>query len=672
MKLAAKLSLATVLMISTSAPALAMASSVLDAQADAYLKPLVVTETSAAAIDARCTATLDLATAAKAELESHTGPATIANDFTAYDTLSLVLGDGSSELYLVSQTSPLKEVRDAAEACIPKLSDLSTAVSLSRPIFDRLSAIPLAGLDAATTFTLNKMLTNYRLAGVDKDDATRAKVTALQTEITQIGLKFDGNIRDDKGDIPLKPEELAGMPQDYIDGHKPGPDGLVHLTYAYPDVFPVLDFARLRETRRKVLTGYSNRGYPANDATLKSLLEKRYELAQTLGFPDYATQVTADKMIGNPTRAARFLDDVNQAAKPGAQADYNELLTFAKTVDPTITRLERYDNSYMSNLLRKQKYDVDAADVRQYFTLDKTRMGVFKLITDLFNADFRPWNTPVWAPGVTAWELYDNNKLVGRFYLDMSPRDGKYNHAAQFPIRTGVEGRQVPVGALICNFPADGPMDHDDAVTFLHEFGHLIHDMYSGHTQYGVQSMNNLQWDFIEAPSQLLEEWTWDYDTLKGFASNPKGEPIPESLVKKMNAGRRFGEATMWKGQLAYSAVSLNFYNRKPDFDLSPMYDEQIARYSLFPPIPDTHSYDGFGHLNGYSAVYYTYVWSKAIALDLFTKFQASGIRDKDTALLYRKLVLEPGGSQDANLLIQNFLGRPLSLDAFKNELQKK
>ncbi|ESQ87213.1 hypothetical protein ABAC460_20800 [Asticcacaulis sp. AC460] len=669
MTFAAKLTLAAVLLSGASSAVLA---DTLEQEAQTFLKPTFVTETSAAAIDARCAATIDYATRARTELESHTGPASLDKDFQLFDALSLVLGDGSSEMYLISQSSASKDIRTAAEACVPKLSDLGTAVGLSRPIYDRLSGIPTAGLDSSTTFTLNKVLTNYRLAGVDKDDATRGKVKTLQTEITEIGLKFAANIRDDKGDIALKPEELKGLPQDWLDAHKPGADGLVHLTYDYPDVIPVLDFADIRETRKKVAIGFRNRGYPANEPVLKSLLEKRYELAQVLGYPDYATLVTADKMIGNPQRAASFLDDVNVAAKPGAEADYNELLTFARTVDPTIERLEGYDNSYMSNKLRKAKYDVDAQQVRQYFTLNKTRDGIFVLLKDLFKADIRKWDTPVWSPEVTAWELYDGDKLVGRFYLDMSPRDGKYNHAAQFTVRTGVEGVQVPIGALLCNFPADGPMDHDDAVTFLHEFGHLIHHLYSGHTKYANQSMGNLQWDFIEAPSQLLEEWTWDYSTLKTFASNPAGEVIPQALVAKMTAGRHFGEPTMWKGQLAYAAVSLNYYNRKPDFDLSAKYDEQMARYSQFPAVPGTHPYASFGHLDGYSAIYYTYVWSKAIALDLFTQFETAGIRDQATALKYRKLVLEPGGSQDANVLIQNFLGRPLSLDAFKEELQEK
>ena len=657
--------------ILSSGPAFAGAAT--DAAANAQLKESILTTTSAAAINARCEAVLALGEKAKAELEAMKGPATLAADFAAFDTLQLVLGDGGQEIYLVSQTSPVKEVREAAEACVPKISDLGTKVSLSRPIFDRLTAIPTRGLDARKAFTLQKMLTNYRLAGVDKDDATRAKVTALQKEITEIGLKFAANIRDDKGDIKLKPEDLTGLPQDYIDGHKPAADGFVHLTYDYPDVIPVFDFASKRETRRVVQLAYRNRGWPANETVLKSLLAKRYELAQTLGYADYAPLITADKMIGNPQRAATFLDDVNAAAKPGADADMAELLTFAKTVDPSITRLESYDNSYMSNLLRKQKYAVDAAEVRQYFTYDKARTGIFQLMTDLFGAQFKPWNTPVWDKSVSAWELYDKSgKLVGRFYLDMHPREGKFNHAAQFGIRTGVEGRQVPVGALVTNFPATGPMDHGDVETFLHEFGHLIHALYSGHTEYGVQSMSNLQWDFIEAPSQLLEEWVWNYDTLKTFAANPQGQPIPEALVAKMNAGRRFGEATSWKGQLGYAAVSLNYYNRKPDFELSPMYDEQIARYSQFPPVPGSHPYASFGHLDGYSAVYYTYVWSKAIALDLFTAFQKAGIRDPKVAERYRQIVLEPGGSQDANVLIQNFLGRPLSLEAFKTELQKK
>ena len=642
------------------------------AEIDRYLATPFLTPGSAAEVDQRCAATVALIGQARQSLESRKGPATMAGDYAAYDALLSVLSGGGGEMSLVSETNPAEPIRTAAQNCVQKISDLGTAISLSRPIYDRLAAIPAAKLDPKSSYTLKKQLTDYRTAGVDKDAPTRAKVEALQKEITEIGLVFSKNIRDDKGDIVLDPGDLAGMPQDYVDTHKPGPEGQIHLTFAYPDIFPILDYASKREVRKKVQLAFSNRAWPANEAVLKSLLEKRYELARTLGLPDYATLVTADKMIGDPGRAARFLDEVNVAADPAAKADYAELLARARQLDPAIDRLERWDNSYFSNVVRKEKYDVDAAVVRQYFTFDKAKAGIFQLVRDLFGADIRPWNTPVWDKSVTAYELYDKGVLIGRFYLDMHPRTGKFSHAAQFGIRAGLAGRQVPIGALVCNFPATGPMDHDDVTTFLHEFGHLIHSLYSGEQRYGTQSMGNLQWDFIEAPSQLLEEWTWDYDTLKGFASDPQGIAIPKSLVDSMNRGRHFAEGIGWKGQLAYSAVSLNFYNRKPDFDLTQNYNAQIARYSMFPTVAGTHSYASFGHLDGYSAIYYTYVWSKAIALDLFTKFKAAGMRNPQVAREYRKLVLEPGGSQDANLLIENFLGRPMSTQALKDELKPR
>ena len=673
--LTATLSLTAALMATTALSAQAAtpkSHNAINAKIDAWLAGDTLNATTADEVKARCDAAIEIGTEAKTALEARTGPATLKGDYAAYDSLSLILGDAGSEIYLVTQTSPSKDVRDAANACVPRISDLGTQVSLSRPIYDRLAAIPQKGLDDKTAYTLNHQLTEYKLSGVDKDDATRARVTELQKEITETGLTFDNNINADKGDVAFKPEELAGLPQDFIDAHKPGADGMIHLTVDYPDAIPVFTYASIRDTRKKMMTAYANRGYPQNEPVLNDLLKERYDLAQALGYTDYAALATADKMIGTPDHAQAFLDEVNTAAKPGADADTAELLAFAQTIDPTIDHLERYDGTYFSNLLKKQKYDVDEAEVRQYFTRDKAEAGIFKLVHDLFDADIRPWKTKVWSPDVTAWELYDQGKLVGRFYLDLSPRDGKYNHEAQFPIRTGVQGRQVPVGALLCNFPATGPMEHGDVTTFLHEFGHLIHNMYSGHTQYSTQSMNNLQWDFIEAPSQLLEEWTFDYDTLKGFASNDKGEPIPEDLVKKMNAARHFGEASQWKGQIAYAAVSMDYYHQAPGFDLTQTYNNDIAKYSMYPPMDNTHPQDAFGHLNGYSAIYYTYVWSKAIALDLFTKFKADGMRNKATALRYRKLVLEPGGSEDANVLIQNFLGRPLSLDAFKDELAKK
>lgn len=640
-------------------------------RSDAFLATLDLVPADASAVATRCDDAEALAKRLLADLAARTGAATIDADFRGFDALSNLVARVGGTMYFIAQTNTAAPVRDAAQACSERITAIGTDLSLSRPVYDRLSAIPTEGLDEPTAFVLGKVLVQYRLAGVDKDAATRAKVGELTKRITSTGLSFNRNISEYKGDIVLDaPGALAGMPRDYIDAHKPRPDGRIHLTTAYPDVLPILQFADDRATRKAVYLAFMDRAHPANDAVLRQLIAERAELASLLGYENYAALATVDKMIGTPRRAHAFLDEVNAAAAAGAAADQAKLLARLQRIEPQATALEPWDTSYLNRLVRKEQYDVDSALVRQYFTLDKVRTGIFGLVHDLFGGDIKPWKTEVWAPGVTAWELYDGDRLVGRFYLDLSPREGKYSHAAQFTLRGGMQGRSLPVAALLTNFPASGPMDHADVTTFLHEFGHLLHTLYSGHQQFSTQSMDMLEWDFIEAPSQLLEEWTWDYDTLKTFASKAAGEPIPQALVERMNVARRFGDADRWKRQLGYAAVSLAYYSGLPEgYDLGEVFRTQYDHYATVPESPDSHMYASFDHLNGYSAIYYTYVWSKAIALDLATRFQAAGLRDPATAIAYRKAVLEPGGSKPAAALIEDFLGRPSSTDAFREQL---
>lgn len=640
---------------------------------DKFLAANVVTASQPKVIEQRCKATLALAGKSRAAIEKRKGAATLKGDFRPFDDLSNLLDGTSGEMSTITAVSPVKEVRDAAQDCISKVSDLSTRISLSRPIYDRLAAIPRDALPPPAAHALNATLLEFRLSGVDKDEDTRRRVEALQKEITDTGLAFERTIAEKPGEIVLdSADALEGLPQDYVDAHKPGADGKIHVSTNYPDALPLLKFAKRAEIRKAMYMAFQNRAWPDNEEALKRLLAKRYELAKLLGYPNYAELVTADKMIGTAGHVASFLGEVDQAATPAAERDQALLLAEEKKIDPAATSVHAWDSSYLTNIVQKEKFDVDAGVVRQYFTYDKARTGIFQLVHDLFGADIRPWKTPVWDPSVTAWELYDHGRLVGQFYLDMFPRKGKFTHAETSMVRTGMQGRQLPIGLLICNFPAEGPMDHADVTTFLHEFGHLMHFLYSGHQEYQAQSMEKVQWDFVEAPSQMLEEWTWDYDTLRRFAANPQGEPIPQDLVARMNAGRHFGEAGSWKRQIAYAAISLAYHDRPADFDLTRLWKQEYDRYSLTPYVEGTHPYAAFGHLNGYSAVYYTYVWSKAIALDLFTRFKTDGIRDPKTAMAYRTRVLDPGAVSDAGDLIKDFLGREMSTAALKEELQAR
>jgi thimet oligopeptidase len=231
----------------------------------------------------------------------------------------------------------------------------------------------------------------------------------------------------------------------------------------------------------------------------------------------------------------------------------------------------------------------------------------------MFGVTIRPWAAEAWHPAVRTYEIVDKGEVIGRFYLDMHPREGKYKHAAQFGIQAGIKGVQVPMAALICNFPGgEDPnelMEHDDVETFLHEFGHLLHTMFGGHHNRVVFSGIETEWDFVEAPSQMLEEWVWDAETLASFARNQKGEVIPVALVKKMRAGRYFGRGLWTKHQLFYAATSLNLYNKDPKtINLDQLTAQIQSKYSPFGYVDGTHFYASFGHLNGYSAIYYTYI----------------------------------------------------------------
>ncbi len=317
---------------------------------------------------------------------------------------------------------------------------------------------------------------------------------------------------------------------------------------------------------------------------------------------------------------------------------------------------------------------MDSKQIREYFNYEASRNGMLTLVQDLFQVQIRPWDTHTWHEDVEAYELVDGDRVLGRFYLDMHPREGKYQHAAMFPFNNGIEGRQLPLAALVCNFPRGSAlMQHGQVITFLHEFGHLIHWMFAGHQRWDNVSGIETEWDFVEAPSQMLEEWVWDYETVSGFARNSAGEVIPEDLLARMVAARDFGLGMNTRRQLSLAAMSLELYNGDPaDIVIEDLYPRLSREYTHFEVIPGTHLHANFGHLNGYSAIYYTYQWSKAIATDMFTRFEEQGLRNVEVAGAYRDIVLGGGGTRPAGELVTEFLGREISFKPYADRLSGK
>jgi thimet oligopeptidase len=635
------------------------------------IPPILTGVPTAAQINARCSQTVARSTAMRTMLERQKGAASVGRTLQAYDDIINLLGGASGEASLYRETGATAAARTAGENCEVRTASEFTKLSLSRPIYERMKAIPQPE-DQPTKLYLTRILSAFERAGIALDAAGRAKAQTLTDEVSKLGTTFEANIPKGQRSITATPAELDGLPQDFIDAHKPGADGKITLRTDYPEYFPVMTYARSSELRHRFQQAYLQRAYPDNDHVLRDLINKRDALAHLVGRPNYATLNLEDRMLKTPDKVQALMDDMASAARPAAQRDYAKKLAMLQQMQPGAKALAPWDNSYVSQLVQKQSYGYDQQQSRQYFQYNKVRDGIVKLTEDLFDVDVRPWKTATWDKAVEAYEVYDHGKLIGRFYFDSHPRPGKYEHANSIGLRTGVTGA-IPVGALVMNVSAgNGLMEHGDVVTFLHEYGHLLHGIFGGQDQRwaGLSGVAN-ESDFVEAPSQMLENWVYDYDTLKQFATNAKGETIPRELVDQMNRARYFSLGMDDMRQLGLSNMSLQYYLRPAPEDLGAAARAYDAKYSILPMPSDSQMQDSFSHLSGYGAGYYTYRWSIVIADDMFTQFQKNGLRDRTTAARYRQLVLGPGGSKPSAELVADFLGRPISIDAYKAKMAK-
>ena len=442
---------------------------------------------------------------------------------------------------------------------------------------------------------------------------------------------------------------------------------------------PVFSYAKSPELRKRMFMEYNNRAYPKNMDVLKRMITKRNELATLLGFPSWAEYTTANKMVGTSKNARDFIDKIVDASKDRAIGDYKVLLARKQKDVPDAKVVNAWESSYYSELVRKSEYDFDSQKMRPYLPYDEVKQGVLDVAGRMFSVSFkRVPDAPVWHPSVECYEMWDGGKLAGRFYLDMHPRADKYNHAAQFDVRTGVAGRQIPEAALICNFPGGeandpGLMEIGDATTFFHEFGHLLHTLFAGNHQWVGTGGIRTEQDFVEAPSQLLEEWMKDAKVLQTFARQYQThEPIPTELVMQMRRANEFGKGLGVRRQMVYANTSLSYYDRDPaQVDMDGMIKQFTEQYQPFPYVDGTHFECSFGHLDGYSAVYYTYMWSLVIAKDMFSQFDRKNLLAPGVAKKYREMVLAPGGSAPAAKLVEGFLGRPFNNKAWTDWLNE-
>ena len=625
--------------------------------------------------------------AAKADVDklaAVAGSHTVENTLRPYDDAVNELTLAGNNTYLLYSLADTANVRDKAQALSSTVSSALTDLSLNPKVYAALAAIPSPS-DAASRHYLERTLLQYRLAGVDKDEATRKQIRALQDKITDLTLTFGRNVADGTLKITATRAELDGLPVDFIARHKPDADGVYTLTTDQPDVRPVLSFASDADLRRRMYLAYYSRAYPKNTQVLRDLLATRQQLATLLGYPHFADLNTADTMIGSSANITRLIDQVDGVSRPVAAREYAELLSFAQQKQPGVASLSQSDEGYWQELFRRAKYGFDAQSVRPYFPYTEVQAGILATAARLFHVSFRPVkDAVVWDASVDTFDVFDTapgsaGKRLGRIYLDMHPREGKDKWFSSAPIAPGIAGRQFPEGMLVCNFTGGtagdpGLMEYSDVVTFFHEFGHLMHHILGSQGEWAGAGGFNVEADFVEAPSQMLEEMFHDAKILQSFGKHYQtGEVIPAALIAKMNAASAYGRASELQWFLQFSTYALQLHNQAPEgLDFDGLWAADTRRFSPFVPVDGIHYYSSFVHLEGYASNLYTYLLDKVIAIDFFAQFDKQNLLDGPTAMRYRRAVLEPGATKPAAELVRDFLGRPQGIDALKSWMNEE
>ncbi len=513
--------------------------------------------------------------------------ADLATTLRAFDAAFAALGEAASRASLARNVHPDPVLRDAAEAAEQEVDALSTELSLDRGLYDALAALDASREDGATRYLVAKSLRDFRRAGVDRDAATRMRVRALREELVRIGQEFGRNIKDDVRRLELERADLDGLPEDWRRLHPLGEGGRVTVTTDNTDYVPFMTYARSESAREALWRLYRLRGHPKNLDVLSRMLARRAELSRLLGYPSWAAYVTEDKMIGSADAAADFIARIAGASEARMRRDHAQLLARKRKDAPGAARVESWDSAYLQERIKAEEYGFDSQSVRPFFEYGRVKRGVLDVTGRLFGIAYRrDAAAEVWHPDVEAYEVLEGDRLLGRIYLDMHPREGKYKHYAQFTLSSGQAGVRLPEGVLVCNFPrpsAAGPalMEHGDVKTFFHEFGHILHHVLGGHTRWAAHSGVATEWDFVEAPSQMLEEWVWDPGVLATFARHVEtGEPIPAEVVRRMKAADEYGKGLMVRQQMFYASTSLELHRRDPDrLDTTALVAEMQERY---------------------------------------------------------------------------------------------
>ncbi len=619
---------------------------------------------------------------------------TFENTVAALDDIAAQLEFETSMLQFMAYVSTDASERAAGNDAIERIQNWMIDLGKNEQVFGAIRAYADTNprLQGEKKRLLEHILRDYRRAGMALSSVVRKELTAIEKQVAALSIQFEKNILEDDTAVLVERSELAGMPKEYIAGlDRAG--SMYIITMDYPTFLPLMDYCENEETREKVWIAYKRRGGRKNVSVIEKIVSLRAQAADLLGYESPAEYEVEVRMAKTPENVQQFYAKLQPLVRRKALLDYEEL-TQAKrdhTGNPD-AKLRPWDSSFYINRLKREKYAVDSEKVREYFPLHRVIDGLFSITQSLYGLEYREitdragsGDWPLWHEDVRLFEVWDRNDrtLLGHFYIDLHPRPDKYGHAAQWGLRQHklwTNGTyEKPLAALVCNFTkptGDKPslMSHDEVETFFHEFGHCLHTILS-EAEYYQFAGTAVERDFVEAPSQMFENWVWDVDVLNTFAGHYKtGEKLPEEMLAGMIAAKNLASGMLAERQFFYGLFDFTLHSN-PEGDIDSiqlahaLWDPSGKDVELYEPVPGTWFHASFGHLTGYQAGYYGYQWSLVYAADMFERFEELGMLNPEAGMYYRNKILSRGGTVDGLDMVRDYLGREPNMDAFLRHL---
>jgi thimet oligopeptidase len=649
-------------------------------------------ETTPDAIKTTTEKTMSLANAALDAI-GRLGPGEVnfANTAGALDEVSFRIGGTMNRFSLIKETSTKAVLREAATEAVKTLQEWAVGLDYREDVYRAVKAYAdtqpkLRGEDAKL---LAETLRDYRRAGLGLPKAQRDEVERLRKQLSNVGTDFDSNVTKAQKALKFNRAELAGVPDSILGspGVKTGDDEytiLVNVTWQY---LGVMENAKREDVRKRVETERYDLAKEQNVPLIQQILALRDQIAKKLGYKSWADYQIEIKMAKDGQTAIDFEQRLKTGLQPKLDAELAEFrqLKAKETGDPN-AQIHLWDWRYYAEQLKQQKYTVDAEQLRVYFPMQRVLDGMFAIYQRIFGVTFQRVEPPYrWVDDLQLWAVTDtrSGEPLGYFYLDLFPREGKYNHFAVFSIIDGkrlADGTyQRPVCSLVCNFPPPSPdkpslLKHSDVETLFHEFGHAMHSVLT-RAKFARFSGTSVPRDFVEAPSQMLENWVWEKQVLDRFAADYRdpAKKIPPEILSQLKAAKYATYGCFYRRQLSFGLMDLNLHTQITATNLNdavPLANRTLSE--VFLPVPEnTALLAYFGHFTGYDAGYYGYAWADAIAADMATVFESSpdGYLDVKAGRRLRDEIYAVGDARDVNVSIEKFLGRKRSLEPFLKKI---